>query len=103
VDARSILGLRQVRAAFLVHLPAAEPRENEAGAGREAGIDGETHLGDRLMNRTLNRRRILEPAFRLDDDDPDDEVDDEDDLEDDDEDDGEDEEDDEDEPETWQV
>jgi hypothetical protein len=60
-----------------------------------------SHLGDRLMNRTVEARCIIEPASRLDDDDPDDD-DDDDDFEDDDGED-EDEEDDEEEPETWQV
>jgi hypothetical protein len=87
VDAGSILGLPALRPAFLVHLPAAEPREAE----------------------TCDGARVVTRDFRLDDDDDLDDVDDDDDdddlddEEDESEDDEEDEGGDDDEPEPWQV
>ena len=84
VDARSVLGLPALRPAFLVNLPAAEPREAQ----------------------TRDGARVVTPDYRLDDDDLDDVDDDDDDFEDEDGETDDDEEDDgadDDEPEPWQV
>ena len=80
MDTRSVLGVPALRPAFLVDVPAAEPRE------------AKTRDGAGVVRRQL----------RLDDDDLDEE-DDEDDLEDDDDESDDEEDDDGDEPETWQV
>ena len=89
MDARSILGVPEVRPPLLVDVPPAEKRQTET-CGRHAGL---------LIFMT----RLL--RYRLDDDDdPDDDLEDEDEFdEDEDADDEDDEEGDEDEPETWQV
>jgi len=84
VDAGSVLGLPALRPAFLVNLPAAEPREAQ----------------------TRDGACIVTPCYRLDDDDLDDVDDDDDDFEDEDGEGDDDEEDDgadDDEPEPWQV
>ena len=84
--AGSVLGLQPLRTSFLDHVPAAKPRQAEAGDG--AGVVTSVH--------------ICRVDYVLDDEDPDDEDFDEDDDED--EDDPEDDEDEEDEDiETWQV
>jgi hypothetical protein len=87
VDARSVLGVSRLRPAFLVDVPATEPRESQAGLGAWIMIE----------------RPVFTHPFRVDDDDPEDDDDFED--EDDDEagDDENEEEEDGDEPETWQV
>jgi hypothetical protein len=87
VDARSILGLPALRAAFLDDVPPAEPRESET-------------CRVRLMTMTPSVAFVV-PRYQLDDDSDEDLEDDDDVDEDEDEDD---EEDDEDEDvETWQV
>ena len=80
MDARSILGVPALRPAFLVDLPAAEPREA----------------------KTCDGAGIVRRPFRLDDDDLDNE-DDEDDFENDDDESDDEEDEDDDEQETWQV
>ena len=80
MDTRSVLGVPALRPAFLVDVPAAEPREAETRDG--AGV--------------------VKRQFHLDDDDLDDQ-DDEDDFEDDDDESDDEEDEDAEEPETWQV
>ena len=90
MDARSVLGVSAVRPPLLVHLPAAQPREGQAG--RRA----------RRVRLAEHDAKPLAIALRLDDD-FDDDLD-EDDEDRDEDDDGEDDEDDQDEEtETWQV
>jgi hypothetical protein len=81
VDTGSILGLSEVRPAFLVDLSTAEPREGETG-----------HIRGGLMT-----------PFRLDDDEDEDEDDDDFNEKDDDGDDEDEDDDEEEEEETWQV
>ena len=87
LDAGSVLGLPALRPAFLDHVPAAKPPENQA-------------CRVRLVTMTPPVA-FLAPRYQLDDD-PDDDLDDDDDLDEDDEDDDEDD-DEEDDVETWQV
>ena len=101
MEAGSVLGLPDMRAAFLVHLPATQSREGEArGCGRSGGKRSQGRAGRRVV--TAIERRIP-AALWLDDDDGDDFDEDEDLDPDEDEDTDEADEDEDEEPETWQV
>jgi hypothetical protein len=95
-----------MRPALLVHLPAAEPREGQAGGGALVMRKGHKEFVREFLDPPTMKGVPL-PELRLDDDDVDDVDEDEDEDEDDDfDEDGEEDdedEDDEEEPETWQV
>ena len=82
--ARPVLGLQQLRAALLVHLPATEPGEGQAG--HRTGIVTTSFQLDGEFDDDFNDAEDDEPG----DEDEDDDEDDDDDAEDDD-------------VETWQV
>jgi hypothetical protein len=92
VGTGSILGLSALRPSFLVDVPGAEPRKDQA------------RLGAQLMMHSQLDPRLFTNLFRLDDE-LDEDVDDDDEFGDDDDDSSEDDEedDDEEETETWQV